>query len=362
MKGTDEKYMMRALGLARKGLGRVSPNPMVGAVIVKGGRIIGEGWHGRYGGKHAEIEALEKVATVAGVKGSTLYVTLEPCAHFGKTPPCVDRVIAAGITRVVIGTRDPNPLVAGKSIRKLRARGIETEVGILEEECRGLNEKFFKYMLQARPFVTLKIAQTLDGRIAASSGDSRWISSPASRRLAHRERSLHDAVMVGIGTVIQDDPELTVRHVRGRNPLRIVVDSKLRIPPESKILQDQGKTPTIVACSRNHNLKKFEQLRKLGIDVVVAGAGQVDLRSLLSLLAKENISSVLVEGGAGLYTSFLKEKLADRILAVIAPVITGKGIEAFGDLGIKKIRDAQKLEIRKILRREADVILDARLK
>lgn len=363
MKSTDEKFMRRALLLARKGLGRVSPNPMVGAVIVKKGQIIGEGWHSRFGGRHAEIEALARVkAAPARVKGSTLHVTLEPCAHFGKTPPCVDKIIESGISRVVIGTKDPNPLVSGKSIRKLKARGIETCVGVLEEECRELNEKFFTFMRKARPYVTLKIAQTLDGRIGASSGDSRWISSLSSRRLAHRERGLHDAVMVGIGTVVQDDPKLTVRLARGRNPLRIVIDSKLRIPADSRILKDQAKAATLVACSRNHNRKKFEQLRAMGIDVIIAGRDKVDLQELLSLLVKRNISSVLVEGGAGLYTSFLKEGLADRILAVIAPVITGKGIEAVGDLGTKRIRDAKRLEIRKILRRESDVIIDARLK
>jgi diaminohydroxyphosphoribosylaminopyrimidine deaminase/5-amino-6-(5-phosphoribosylamino)uracil reductase len=360
LKGTDEKFMRRALGLARRGLGRVSPNPMVGAVIVKNGRVIGEGWHGVYGGRHAEIDAFDKASS--GVKGATLYVTLEPCAHFGKTPPCVDRIIEEGISRVVVGSRDPNPLVAGKSIRKLKARGIETAVGILEKECRELNEKFFTFMLWSRPFVTIKIAQTLDGRIAAASGDSKWISSLPSRRLAHRERSLHDAVLVGIGTVIQDDPELTVRLVRGRNPVRIVVDSKLRIPLESKILKEQEKAATIIACSRGHDVEKFKQLREMGIDLIVAGSDRIDLKKLLAVLAKRNISSVLVEGGAGIYTSFLKGKLADRILVAIAPVITGRGIEAVGDLGTAKIADALRLEVRKILRREADLILDARLK
>lgn len=363
MKGTDEKFMRRALGLARRGLGRVSPNPMVGAVIVKSGKIIGKGWHGVFGGRHAEIDAFDKATS--GVKGATLYVTLEPCAHFGKTPPCVDSIIAAGISRVVVGSGDPNPLVAGKSIRKLRARGIETEVGILEKECRELNEKFFTFMQRSRPFVTIKIAQTLDGRIAAASGDSKWISSLPSRRLAHRERSLHDAVLVGIGTVIQDDPELTVRLVRGRNPVRIVVDSKLRIPLESKILKDQEKAATIIACSRSRDPEKFRQLREMGIDIIVtgpAGSDRVDLRKLLAALAKRNISSLLVEGGAGIYTSFLKGKLADRMLIAIAPVITGKGIEAVGDLGTARIADALRLDVRKILRREADLIIDARLK
>lgn len=367
MKGTDEKFMRQALALARKGMGRVSPNPMVGSVIVKAGKIIGEGWHGAYGGNHAEVEALNNISVgksknTSGARGSTLYVTLEPCSHFGKTPPCVDRILEAGVSRVVIGTKDPNPVVSGRSIRKLKARGIETEVGTLEKECRELNEKFFKFMLEGSPFVTLKIAQTLDGRIAAASGDSKWISSPASRKLAHKERSLHDAVMVGIGTVVQDNPELTVRLVRGRNPLRIVLDSKLRIPLESAILKNQGSAATMVACCRGYDKAKFARLREMGIEVVAAGNEMVDLRELLSLLAKRNISSVLVEGGSGLYTSFLKENLADRVLAIIAPVITGRGIEAFGDLGTLRIRDAKKLEIRKILRREADVILDARPK
>ena len=223
----DEFFMRRALTLARRGLGRTSPNPMVGAVLVRQGEIVGEGYHRRYGGPHAEVEALRDAGE--NIAGATMYVTLEPCCHRGKkTPPCLDALLGRGLARVVIGTIDPNPEVSGRSVRALEGTGIETTVGVLEEECRRLNEAYFKYIQTRIPFVTLKVAQTLDGKIASSTGDARWISSEASRRLAHRLRSVHDAVLVGIGTVLADDPLLTVRLARGRNPLRVIVDSTLR--------------------------------------------------------------------------------------------------------------------------------------
>ena len=230
-----------ALRLARKGEGCVSPNPMVGAVIVRDGRIIAEGYHRRCGENHAEINAIENATEP--IAGATFYITLEPCSHYGRTPPCVDALIACRPGRVVIGTTDPNPKVSGKGIQALERHGIETKVGVLAEACRQLNEVFFKYIRTGIPFVTVKFAQTLDGRIATATGHSRWISSPPSLRFAHRLRSLHDAILVGSGTVLRDDPELTCRLVRGRNPLRIVVDSQLRSSPEARIFNGGKRRP-----------------------------------------------------------------------------------------------------------------------
>ncbi|MEE9400354.1 MAG: bifunctional diaminohydroxyphosphoribosylaminopyrimidine deaminase/5-amino-6-(5-phosphoribosylamino)uracil reductase RibD, partial [Dehalococcoidales bacterium] len=238
----DEDYMKQALKLAAGGLGQTSPNPMVGAVIVKDNRIIGSGYHRRYGGEHAEINALQDAGEP--LDGSTLYVTLEPCCHHGKTPPCVDEIIRHRIGRVVIGAVDPNPRVNGRSIELLKRNGIETRVGVLEAECRNLNEAHFKYMSTGIPLVTLKFAQTLDGRIATLTGDSRWISSEKFRRLAHKLRAASDAIMVGIDTVLADDPQLTVRLVKGRNPTRIILDGGLRIPVDSMVVRSCNIAPT----------------------------------------------------------------------------------------------------------------------
>lgn len=361
MKRSDEYYMQRALKLARRGEGRVSPNPMVGAVIVKGDRIIGEGYHRRFGGPHAEIEALRHAT--GNVKGATLYVTLEPCCHHGKTPPCTDSIIAAGFARVVAGTADPNPLVSKKGIARLQRHGIETTVGVLAAECIRVNERFFTFMKTGLPFLTLKFAQTLDGRIACMNGHSRWISSAPSLRFAHKLRAVHDVVLVGVGTVIQDDPLLTVRLTRGRNPLRIVVDSMLRMPPDAGILQSRDAAKTIIATTRQASTKKRSRLEKMGIEILTVdadGEGRVNLRKLLAELGKRGISSVLAEGGSALITSVLKGKLADRMVAIIAPEIIGKGIDAVGDLGIEKMDDAIMLTDREVYRRGDDLIMDVR--
>jgi len=354
----DKEYMRRALSLARRGIGRVSPNPAVGSVIVRGSQVIGEGYHREYGGAHAEIAALESAS--GPVRGAEIYVTLEPCTHFGKTPPCVNRIIRAGPARVIIGTEDPNPLVSGKGIRALRGKGIETSVGVLEKECRELNEFFFKYIRTGIPYVTLKFAQSLDGRIAARGGDSRWISSPESRKIAHAERRRHDAVMVGSGTVMRDDPELTVRLVRGKSPLRIVLDSSLQISPAAKVLQMQDAKTIIVTADRAGGGEK-SRLERMGIEVISVDPdleGRPDLRKVLVRLGERNISSVLVEGGAELLTSFLKTDLPDRIVAFIAPKIIGQGIETFGDLGIAKIEDSIPLKFRKITKSGGDVLVE----
>lgn len=361
---TDEFYMQRALRLARCGERWVSPNPMVGAVIVKGERIIGEGCHEHFGGPHAEINALRQAQEP--VRDATIYVTLEPCSHYGKTPPCVEALIDRRPARVVIGTEDPNPLVAGRGIAALGQAGIDVTVGIMKQACREINERFFKFITTGIPFVTLKFAQTVDGRIASVTGHSRWISSPASRTFAHHLRSVHDAILVGAGTVLADDPELTVRHVRGRNPVRIVVDSHLRITLSAKILQGQEKARTIIATTAQAVPEKMRQLQEQGIETLLVdeltgkdGGHRVDLQKLLRELGKRQISSVLVEGGSAIITSLLQEKLADRMVIIVAPKILGRGIEAVADLGNKSMDEATRISFRKVYRRGGDIIIDA---
>ena len=357
---SDEQFMRRALRLARKGEGSVSPNPIVGAVIVKDGRIIGEGWHKRCGENHAEINAIQ--SATAPIEGATFYVTLEPCSHHGRTPPCAEALVANRPARVVIGTRDPNPLVSGKGIEILRKSGIKTDVGILEKECIEINQVFFKYIRTGLPYVTLKFAQTLDGRIATFSGDSRWISSPESLRFAHHLRAVHDAVIVGAGTVIKDNPKLTCRLVRGRDPIRIVLDSHLSLPLDAEILIDGKKT--LIACTDSALKEKKKALKKKGVEILNIkrdSKGRVSLAELLQKLGRRGISSVLVEGGAGVATAFLEENLVDRLLVIVAPKIVGEGINAIGNLGIKKIEDALNLSFWKITRMGDDLIVDIRL-
>ncbi|MDD5127353.1 MAG: bifunctional diaminohydroxyphosphoribosylaminopyrimidine deaminase/5-amino-6-(5-phosphoribosylamino)uracil reductase RibD [Dehalococcoidales bacterium] len=358
---TDEEYMKLALRLAKRGLGKTNPNPMVGAVIVKDGRIIGKGYHQHFGGKHAEINAIESVAE--SLDGATLYVTLEPCCHRNKkTPPCIDRVIPAGFQRVVVGALDPNPQVSGKSIKMMREHGIEACAGVLEEECRALVEPHFKLMTQGIPMVTLKLAQTIDGRIATATGDSKWISSAESRKLAHKLRATHDAVMVGAGTVRADDPELTVRLVRGRSPVRIILDSQLKIPLKAKVVVNRD-APTIVFTA-NADAAKSKKLREAGVEVLEVSAdeqGRVDLKQALLVLGQRGISSVLVEGGAEVITSLLRQKLADRLVIFIAPKVMGKGIEAVGDLRISEVGKVLKLEFLRTYRSGPDIVVEAKV-
>ena len=358
----DEDYIKQALRLARRGLGKTSPNPMVGAVIVKDNRIIGQGYHHRYGGKHAEINAIENAGEDIG--GATMYISLEPCCYHGKTPPCVDAVIQSNISKVVIGTLDPNPRVNGRSVETLRQQGIETRVGVLEEECRSLNEAYFKYMTTGVPLVTVKFAQTLDGRIATSTGNSQWISSPASQRMAHKLRTLNDAIMVGVGTILNDNPQLTVRLVRGRNPTRIILDSKLRIPLEAKVLTHQESAPTIIVTTSSADVERLAALRQMGIEVLVAREderGEVDLGHLLEMLGQWGISSVLVEGGAETITSLLRLNLVDRLVIIVAPKIMGKGIEAVGELNITDVSQTLKLSFGRTYRMGEDLVIEARL-
>lgn len=356
----DEEYMKRALQLARKGRGKVSPNPLVGAVIVRAGRIVAEGYHREFGADHAEIDAIKRAS--GGVRGATMYVNLEPCCHWGKTPPCVDTLIEREIKEVVIGALDPNPLVNGKGAQILRDHGIEVVEGVLEQEARALNEAYLHHTQTGLPFVTVKYAQSLDGRIATSQGNARWISSEASRKLAHRLRAQHDAIMVGIGTVLADDPLLTVRSVKGRNPLRICLDSRLRIPAHSKLLQDEGRT--LIVTTEKNAKKKIETLQKQGKEVLVAQKGQdgrVELGSVMKQLAEQGIASLLVEGGQKVITSLLQEGLVNRMVVITAPLILGKGIEGIGDLGITDLPGAIRPTSYKVSRAGEDVIFDLKL-
>ena len=323
VRGLDDLYMRMALELARKGKGWTTPNPLVGAVILKGGRVIGQGYHQKYGQPHAEVNAI--ASAKEDVTGATLYVTLEPCSHFGKTPPCSDLLIDKNIKRVVVGTLDPNPLVAGKGIERLRSTGIEVVTGVLEEETQKLNEIFIKYIVTKKPFVIMKNAISLDGKIATVTGESQWISGESSRKQVHSLRHELAGIMVGIETIIKDDPQLTSRTLNSRNPIRIVVDSQLRIPSTSKVLTQQDRAKTIVATTKRANKEKVETLKRMGIEVIVTKEkdGRVDLQELMRLLGDRGIDSILLEGGATLNFSALEEGIVDKIQSYIAPKIIG---------------------------------------
>ena len=358
----DQDYMKIALRLARRGRGKTSPNPMVGAIIVSKDEVIGQGYHHYFGGTHAEVDAIENASE--DVSGATMYVTLEPCFHFGKTPPCVDAVISSKIAKVVIGMQDPDPRVSGKSIEKLKQAGIETVVGVLEDECRALNEAYIKHRSTGIPFVTIKFAQTLDGRIAAADGSSHWIASPSSLKLAHQLRATHDAILAGVNNVLVDDPELTLRLVKGRSPTRIILDSKLRIPLEAKVLQDQEKAATIIATTPAADDDKLAILREQGIEVIFVATdlqGGVDIARLLAILGERDITSILVEGGSRVITSFIRRNLVDRLVTIVAPKILGKGLESIGDLNIENINQALSLSFEKTYRLGDDFIVEARI-
>jgi diaminohydroxyphosphoribosylaminopyrimidine deaminase / 5-amino-6-(5-phosphoribosylamino)uracil reductase len=355
----DALFMRQALALARRGLGKASPNPMVGAVIVKAGRVIAKGYHKGYGLDHAEVDAFKHAQE--DVAGAALYVTLEPCRHFGKTPPCTDAIIQNKIARVVIGTLDPDEKMRGGSVKLLEEKGIKVTVGVIEDECRALNEKYLKHRTTGLPYVTLKWAQTLDGRIGIANGSSSRFTSPPSLKFAHKLRAEHDAILVGVTTVINDDPELTTRLVKGSSPLRIILDSKLRIPLTAKVLTNQDKAKTIIAATPAANKERLSALGKIGIAVLTVPAdaqGRVDLKKLLKTLGARNITSLLVEGGGQVITSFLRLGLADKTVAIIAPKILGKGADAVGDLNITDLAKAYKLKFNKVYRSGDDVVVE----
>lgn len=359
MNGFDEKMMHRALRLARKGVGKTAPNPAVGCVIVRDGVIIGEGWHRKAGAPHAEIHALSQAGLSA--RGADLYVTLEPCSHFGKTPPCADAVIAAGIARVFAGMVDPNPQVSGNGIAKLRAAKITVMSGLLERECRELNLPYIKQVTTGLPYVTMKSAMTLDGKTAALSGDSKWITSASSRRLVHRLRAGVDAVMTGSGTLLADDPELTVRMTKGENPLRIVVDSTLQTPVNCRLMNEAHRVPVIIAAVRGDQAK-ISALTAKGAEVLLCSGkgGGVDLHDLLRKLGARGIQSILLEAGERLCGEMFRNNLIDRFLLFYAPkILGGDGKGLFSGPGVPLMSDALPLTITKVSKVGSDILVEA---
>lgn len=332
--------MELTIKLAEKGKGLTSPNPMVGCIIVKRGRIVGKGFHKKAGTGHAEILALDE----AGKKAinSTMYVNLEPCSHWGRTPPCTERIVESGVREVVIGMKDPNPLVDG--FKELKFRGLKTKIGILEGEAKKLNEHYIKYMKAKRPFVIIKVAMSLDGKIATSSGNSKYMTSMEARTYVHQLRTEVDAVMVGLNTVLRDNPELTPRLVKGKDPIKIVVDSKLKIPKNCNLMEDP--TKLIIATTNKSSKSEIKKLQQKGINVVITKSkdGMVDLRDLTKQLGKHEITSVMIEGGSQLNSSAIKAGIVDKILIFTAPKIIGNGLGAVGNLGIKKINKAINLK------------------
>ena len=341
-------FMQRALELARMGQGYTSPNPMVGAVLVKDGRIIGEGYHERYGHKHAEVRAIENASEP--VAGATLYCNLEPCCHTipgKKTPPCTHRIIQERIHKVVISTIDPNPYVSGNGIRALKAAGIAVETDLLAQEATLLNEAYFKFIQTGMPFIHLKIAQSLDGRIATRIGDSRWITDATARQRVQEMRRGADAILVGIGTVLADNPRLTLRTGNGRQPYRIVLDSHLRIPDSSHLLQDEFAAKTIIITSPDADPCRRQFLANKGIRVEVLNKNSnefIDLEELLEFLKSQAITSLLIEGGGKIFTRFIQKQLYDKISIFIAPILIGSGKAAIEDLHIERLRDAFRLQ------------------
>jgi len=344
----DEFYMERALDLARLTEGQTSPNPMVGCILVKDGRVVGTGTHLRAGGPHAEVFAVQQAGEA--VRGATAFVTLEPCAHIGRTPPCAELLVRSGIGRVVVATLDDNPMTAGKGVALLRESGIEVTVGILEKQARELNQAFFFFQREKRPRVTLKASVSLDGKIATRTGESRWITAPEARRDGHHYRHRLDAILVGIGTVLADNPSLTTRLPNGGiQPLRVVLDSRLRVPPDAAVLD--GNAPTLVFTSNQADVDKIRILRERGVEIVELGE-IVAIPSVLAELARRQILSLLVEGGAAIHGAFLEEGLFEEILLYIAPKLIGgqSSPTAFGGNGIASLASAPTLDIRSVER------------
>jgi diaminohydroxyphosphoribosylaminopyrimidine deaminase/5-amino-6-(5-phosphoribosylamino)uracil reductase len=360
----DRKYMEFALELAASARGRTSPNPMVGAVVVKEGKIVGSGYHLKAGTPHAEIHALNEAGDDA--RGADLYVTLEPCCHHGRTGPCTTAIINAGIARVVTAMADPNPLVAGEGIRQLMASGIEVTLGLMEKEAYELNEVFVKYITTRRPFVIAKAALSIDGKIATRSGKSQWITGEKARAYGHRLRNWYDAIIVGIGTVLADDPSLTARlPVGGRDPVRIILDSRAGIPLKARVLTQHSEAPTLIASTCGAPPEKVAALRLAGIEVLIVNEGpRVDLGELMKILGGRGITSVLIEGGAGVHGSAFSAQIVDKVAWFIAPKIIG-GRDApgpVGGIGVENPSEAAELDRIKVSRLEPDILVEGYLK
>lgn len=349
----DHHMMERALVLAGNGTGSVSPNPLVGCVITNtAGVVLGEGWHKKYGGPHAEVEAVRDAEARGNtLTGSTVYVTLEPCSHYGKTPPCADLLIEKNVGRVVIALMDPNPKVAGQGINRLRQAGITVEVGLLEEEAQEVNRFFLKHITTRLPYITMKIAASLDGKIALKSGESTWFTSEASRKIVHQLRAEHDAVLIGRGTALKDNPALTVRDVDGRNPMRVVLDTNLTLPEKLALFSDDHRNKTIVITTRKTRDEKSEVVRRLeksGIQIVAIPTtkDRPQLAEVIQQLEERGITSILVEPGASLANSFVRERAFDELQLFLAPRIFGSdAVSAVGPLDLIYINAAPALTL-----------------
>jgi len=354
----DARFMRLALSLARRGVGRTHPNPPVGAVVVRNGRVVGRGYHRCAGAAHGEAAALLDAGRAA--RGATLYVTLEPCAHHGRTPPCTDAVIAAGIRRVVIGSLDPNPKVPSGGRFKLQQAGIIVTTGVLQAPCDELVAAFCRHITSGLPWVTLKLASSLDGRIATVSGDSRWITGDDSRRYTHRLRNEHDAVLIGAETVLRDDPQLTCRVRGGRHPWRVVIDGKLRIPPTARLVRDSKLAPTLVLTTRQASKDRVAALEAAGVEVVRCPSrdGHIRMLDVVAVLGQRGLLSVLVEGGASIASQFLREHLVDRLLVFLAPkLIGGDGRPLLDTLGVQRMSQAMATGPLRVRRFAVDVLL-----
>jgi len=354
--------MAEALRLAERARGKTSPNPLVGSVLYKDDIPVGKGYHRGAGLPHAEIEALRDAGERA--RGADLYVTLEPCNHQGRTPPCSEAIIKAGVRRVFIGMRDPNPHVRGGGAGRLEEAGIEVSSGFLERECRKQNEAFLTFITQGRPFVILKTASTLDGKIATSTGDSKWITNERSRRYAHTLRSQVDAIMVGSGTALADDPRLTCRLKRGRrDPIRVIVDSRLSVPPTANVFQVDSKAPTWVATTEEASAEKARRLEETGAKILRLPTenGRVAIEPLLRALAARDVTSALLEGGRALTTSFLRTRLVDKAYFFMAPKIIGgdQSVGSIGDLGVTRMNECLRFERVAIRRFGDDVMIES---
>jgi diaminohydroxyphosphoribosylaminopyrimidine deaminase/5-amino-6-(5-phosphoribosylamino)uracil reductase len=361
----DEQFMQEALALAAQARGRTSPNPMVGSIVVKDGRVVGRGSHIKAGAPHGEVVALEDAGVQA--KGATLYITLEPCCHYGggkRTPPCTRAIIAAGIRRVVAAMRDPNPLVSGQGLEELRQAGIAVKLSVLETEAAALNEVFIKYITTKRPFVLLKVAASLDGKIATVTGESRWITNERSRLLVHQLRDQVDAVMVGINTVLRDDPLLTTRLPGGggRDPMRIVVDTHLRIPCEARLLAASATACTLIATSPAAPTDKRLQLEGAGAKIlVVEGDGPgIPLGPLMDQLGAMQVTSILLEGGGELHCSALRAGIVDNVLYFLAPKLIGgrSAPMAIGGQGFARLEEAVSLERMQVRQLDGDLLIE----
>lgn len=351
----DLDYMGLAINLAKATTGQTSPNPHVGAVLVKNHQIVGMGAHLKAGEPHAEVHAIRMAGDKA--EGATLYVTLEPCSHFGKTPPCSNLVIEAGIKKVFVASLDPNPLVGGAGIKKMLAAGIEVEVGVMKDEAEALNKVFFHYINTGLPFVTLKTAISLDGKIATVAGESQWITSVESRKDVHQFRHTHDAILVGVNTVIKDNPSLTARLEGGaKNPIRVILDTRLRTPPESAVINDQ-QAQTIIVTGAEVDSTRVKQFSAKGIEIIKLATPEIIIPDMLKKLGERGISSVYVEGGAEVHGSFLKEKAFQQVITYIAPkLIGGKSAPAaFGGEGIAHLEDTVSLDIKDVKKIGQDI-------